>query len=76
MERDQFRDENTRWESSWATKTYNNPAPGKLVTKVEVWIRSGRNHSYYEFYSKDVNVKSYGEYAIYAQSAKRSRYSK
>ena len=68
----QFSNENTRWESSWATKTYNNPAPGKPVTKVEVWIRSGRNNTSFEFYSKNVNVNSYGEYAIYAQSAKRT----
>ena len=68
----QFSNENTRWESSWATKTYNNPAPGKIVTKVEVWIRNGRNgFSNFEFYSKDVKVKSYGEYAIFSQSTKR-----
>ena len=48
----QFSNENTRWESSWATKTYNNPAPGKLVTKVEVWIRSGTNHSITNFTRK------------------------
>ena len=68
----QFSNEHTRWESSWATKTYNNPVPGKFVTKVEVWIRSGLDSYNKEFYSKNVNVKSNGEYAIFAQSAKRA----
>lgn len=68
----QFSNEHTRWESSWATRTYNNPVPGKIVTKVEVWIRSGLDSYDKEFYSKNVNVKSNGEYAILAQSAKRA----
>ena len=67
----QFSNENTRWENNYATKTYNNPAPGKPVSKVEVWIRSEINNSSYELYSRNNNVNSYGEYAIYAQSAKR-----
>jgi len=67
----QFSNENTRGENNYATKTYNNPAPGKLVNKVEVWIRSAITNSSYELYSRNNNVNSYGDYAIYAQSAKR-----
>ena len=56
----QFSNEHSRWESSWATKTYNNPALDKLVTKIEVWIKNGANgNSSYEFYSKTENVYSH-----------------
>lgn len=69
----QFSNENSRYEGDWANKTYNNPALGKPVTKVEVWIKNGANgSSSYEFYSRNDNVYSYGEYAIYAQSGKRT----
>ena len=68
----QFSNEHSRWESSWATKTYNNPALDKLVTKIEVWIKNGANgNSYYEFYSKNENVYSHTAYGINPLSAKQ-----
>jgi hypothetical protein len=67
----QFSNEHSRWENSWATKTYNNPALDKLVIKIEVWIRSGYNSGSYEFYSKTENVYSHSAYGINPLSAKR-----
>ena len=46
----------TRYENSYATKTYTNPNTSKLVNKVEVWLRQTYNNSNYEAYERNTVV--------------------
>jgi hypothetical protein len=62
-----------KYGSTWQTKQYNNPNPGKFVSKIEIWSRSNYQYHTTEAYTKNDNV--YGIYGnsegVYIASAKK-----
>jgi formylglycine-generating enzyme required for sulfatase activity len=46
----------TRSETSYASKTYANPNAGKLVSKIEVWMRETANQSWAEYFERNTVV--------------------
>ena len=45
--------EQTRWQSSYASKTYVNPTIEKLVNKVEVWMKENQSWSGSEYFERN-----------------------
>jgi hypothetical protein len=65
----------TRYETSYATKTYTNPDPSKLVNKVEVWLRQTYNDYRYEAYERNTVVYGAEPAANYYLTLKIPQYS-
>ena len=49
----------TRYQTDWEQKTYSNPSPEKLVSKIEVWLRQNHNSSSTEAYERNTRVYRY-----------------
>ena len=49
----------TRYQTDWEQKTYSNPSPEKLVSKIEVWLRQNYNSSSTEAYERNTRVYRY-----------------